>query len=85
MKMESQLEAWMAAETGQRARNALGVGPGVLPREAVASMDGLAQMLALMNGELPHAHIARMRRGQYLQVLLEPGDPSFVEVEWDKL
>lgn len=34
---------------------------------------------------VPHEHIARLRRGQYLQVLLEPGDPSFVEVEWDKL
>lgn len=34
---------------------------------------------------VPHEQIARMRRGQYLQVLVDAADPGFIEVEWEKL
>jgi uncharacterized protein (TIGR00369 family) len=52
------LAEWLEAEAAQRARVARGPGPGVLPREAAAALDGLTQMRRMMDGELPHAAIA---------------------------
>ena len=75
MTTESLLEAWLAAEAEQQARNAQGAGPGVLPREALASMDGLAQMRALMNGVLPHAQIAHTL--DFLMIEVGPGRAVF--------
>lgn len=55
--MTSQLEQWLAAEAVQRARLAAGPGPGVTPREAVASMSGLQLMQALLLGQQPFPSI----------------------------
>jgi uncharacterized protein (TIGR00369 family) len=57
--MTSELDAWLAAEAAQRARNEAGVGLGVARPEMVAGMDGLAQFHAMLRGELPFAAIAR--------------------------
>jgi uncharacterized protein (TIGR00369 family) len=75
MKRESQLEAWLAAEAEQRARYEQGAGPGVLPRDAVAAMDGMAQMQALLSGEVPHAHIARTL--DFMLIEIGPGRAVF--------
>ncbi len=58
MPAESLLDDWLAAEAAQRARHTAGAGPGVATREMLAGMDGLAQMRAMLRGELPHPHIA---------------------------
>jgi uncharacterized protein (TIGR00369 family) len=57
--MTSQLEQWLADESAQIARFHGGVGVGVAPLAAIAEMDGLAQMQAMMRGELPAAPIAQ--------------------------
>jgi uncharacterized protein (TIGR00369 family) len=75
MKRESMLDAWLAAEVEQRARNEQGPGPGVLHRDAVASMDGMAQMRALLNGEAPHAHIGRTL--DFMLIEIGPGRAVF--------
>lgn len=59
MNQTSQLEAWLAAETEQRARNETGAGPGVSRPEQLAGMDGLAMMQAMLRGELPYPPIAQ--------------------------
>jgi uncharacterized protein (TIGR00369 family) len=54
----STLDEWLAAEAAQRERHARGAAPGVLPRERVAALDGLAALQAMLRGELPTALIA---------------------------
>jgi uncharacterized protein (TIGR00369 family) len=51
----STLQAWLQAEAEleRRAR----AGPGVIPRESVAALDGLALMQAMLRGDLPSAAI----------------------------
>jgi uncharacterized protein (TIGR00369 family) len=57
--METTLDAWLAAEAATRARMDAGAGPGVAAAETLLRLDGLAQMQAMLRGELPHAHMAR--------------------------
>lgn len=59
MQPTSELDAWLAAETAQRERNAGGVGPGVARPEQLAGLDGLAMMQAMLRGELPYPPIAQ--------------------------
>ena len=53
------LDTWLAEEAAQQARLDGGPGPGVSAPDTVAGMDGLAQMQAMLRGELPYPHIAR--------------------------
>lgn len=59
MNAESTLQAWLAAEAEQRARSEAGVGMGVARPEQVAPLAGLAQLQAMLRGELPYPPIAR--------------------------
>jgi uncharacterized protein (TIGR00369 family) len=68
MSAPSQLEAWLAEEAVQRARNAAGVGPGVARPEQVAGLDGLAVMQAMLRGELPYPTIAQTLDFLLLQI-----------------
>ena len=54
----SELEAWLAAEVAQRARNERGPGPGVAPRELILTLDGLTLLQRMLAGETPSAAIA---------------------------
>jgi uncharacterized protein (TIGR00369 family) len=71
----SRLAEWLAAEADQRARFEQGAGPGVLPREAAATHDGLTQMRKMLAGELPHAAIASTL--DFMLVEVEPGRAVF--------
>jgi uncharacterized protein (TIGR00369 family) len=73
--MTSQLDEWLAAEAAQMARFHGGAGIGVAPLAAIAEMDGLAQMQAMMRGELPAAPIARTL--DFLAVEVERGRAVF--------
>ena len=73
--MESQLDAWLAAEAAQNARFNGGAGVGVASSEAIAQMDGLAQMQAMMRGELPAPPIAKTL--DFLVVEVEHGRAVF--------
>jgi uncharacterized protein (TIGR00369 family) len=52
---ESTLQAWLQAEA--EVRSGRREGPGVVPRDRVAGLDGLALMQAMLRGELPTAPI----------------------------
>jgi uncharacterized protein (TIGR00369 family) len=56
-KTDNRLAEWLAAEAVQRVKFEH-AGPGVTPREVVASIDGLTLMRKMMAGEVPHAAIA---------------------------
>jgi uncharacterized protein (TIGR00369 family) len=73
--MESKLQAWLDAETAQRARNEQGVGVGVARPEDVAGLDGLGQFQAMLRGEMPAAAIARTL--DFLLVEVERGRAVF--------
>ena len=34
---------------------------------------------------VPQAHIEKIRRGQYLQALLDPASPETIEIDWEKI
>jgi uncharacterized protein (TIGR00369 family) len=71
---EDTLAEWLAVEA--RLRPVLdAAGPGVIERDTVARLDGLAQMQGLLNGTLPHAHIARTL--DFLVVQVERGQAVF--------
>ncbi len=53
------LDDWLATEARLRLVMDAGAGVGVIPREAVAQMDGLSQLQGMLRGELPFAHIGR--------------------------
>ena len=57
METQSVLDQWLAAEEAQTAMRARG--PGLATREQALALDGMAFMQALLNGELPYAHIAK--------------------------
>jgi len=71
----SDLEAWLAAETAQRALLERGPGPGVAKREEVLSIDGLTLMQRMLAGEVPHASIARTL--DFLLIEVAPGRAVF--------
>jgi uncharacterized protein (TIGR00369 family) len=71
----SQLDVWLAAEAAQKARFHNGVGLGVASSDAIAQMDGLAQMQAMMRGELPAPPIAETL--DFLVVEVEHGRAVF--------
>ena len=71
----SRLEAWLAAEAAQQARHATGARPGVIARERILDMDGLAQMQGILSGELPPATIAGTL--DYLLIEVGPGRAVF--------
>lgn len=73
--MESKLQAWLDAETVQRARHVQGVGVGVARPAEVAAMDGLALFQAMLRGELPTSAIARTL--DFLLVEVERGRAVF--------
>lgn len=75
MSAESTLDAWLAAETAQRARMAAGAGVGVVALERAAAMDGLALMQAMLRGEVPAAAIGRTL--DFLLVEVERGRAVF--------
>ncbi len=59
MTPQQSLAQWDEQLAQVRSRmQARGARPGVIPLEAVAAMDGLAVMRAILAGELPFAHIA---------------------------
>jgi uncharacterized protein (TIGR00369 family) len=55
----STLDTWLAEEAVIRKRLDSGRGPGVSTPADIAGMDGAAQFAAMLEGRLPHAHIAR--------------------------
>lgn len=67
------LDAWLAAEAEQRARQGAGHAP--VPREVAATMTGLAQMQALLTGELPAAPIGKTL--DFLLIEVGPGRAVF--------
>lgn len=69
------LATWLATEEQQRARLAHGAGPGVAPREVVASIDGLTFLRRMLTGELPHAAIGTTL--DFLLIEVEPGRAVF--------
>src|SRR6188768_2213968 len=71
----SQLEAWLAAEAAQRARHAVGAVPGVIPRDRIRNLDGMAQMQGILSGEFPPATIAVTL--DYLLIEVGPGRAVF--------
>ena len=62
------LDTWLADEAAQLARLDRGPGPGVAAFEQVATMDGLAQMQAMLRGEAPYAHIGRTLHFMLMEV-----------------
>lgn len=64
----SVLASWLAEEAAQQARLEAGAGPGVAAPGTVASMDGLAQMQALLRGELPYAQIGKTLHFMLMEV-----------------
>lgn len=76
MNAGSPLEAWIAAETAQFARQAAGgAGAGVARPEQVEGLDGLAVLQAMLRGELPSPPIARTL--DFLLVEVERGRAVF--------
>jgi uncharacterized protein (TIGR00369 family) len=71
----TQLETWLAAEAAQLARHAAGAGPGVISRERIRAIDGLAQMQGILSGEFPPATIAATL--DYLLIEVGPGRAVF--------
>ena len=71
--MESQLDAWLATEAALRQRRT--ASPGVVPRETLARMDGLAVMQAMLRGEMPAAHMAQTL--DFMLVEVGPGHAVF--------
>jgi uncharacterized protein (TIGR00369 family) len=59
MNAPSLLAEWLAAEAAQQERFEAGAGFGVARPEQVEGLDGLAQMQAMLRGELPAPLIAR--------------------------
>lgn len=59
MSTEQELERWLAQEEEVRARIDAGPGPGLASPEQVAGKTGLEVMLAMLNGEIPYAAIAK--------------------------
>jgi uncharacterized protein (TIGR00369 family) len=64
----SQLDLWLADEAARRAILDTGPGPGVARPDQVAGMDGLAVMTAVMQGELPYAHIGKTLDFLFIEV-----------------
>ncbi|MBX3610412.1 MAG: PaaI family thioesterase [Hydrogenophaga sp.] len=56
--MSDTLEQWLADEKAVQAALDKGPGPGVATPAQIAGMSGLAQMQAMLRGELPYAAIA---------------------------
>jgi uncharacterized protein (TIGR00369 family) len=75
MEETSQLDGWLAEEAAQHARFKDGAGAGVARPEQIAGMDGLAQMQALLAGELPYAHIADTM--DFMMIAVERGRAVF--------
>ena len=74
MTQHNQLEHWLAQERDILATLDAGPGPGVARREQIAHLNGLQQMQAMLNGDIPFAAIA-----QTLDFLIvEVGDGSAV-------
>jgi uncharacterized protein (TIGR00369 family) len=69
------LPRWLEDEARVAAAMAAGPGPGVIGREQVASMSGLAQLQGLLRGELPHAAIGRTL--DFLLLEVGPGRAVF--------
>ncbi|OIN90710.1 MAG: aromatic compound catabolic protein [Comamonadaceae bacterium CG1_02_60_18] len=69
------LASWLAQETSVKARLERGVGPGVARPEQVAGLNGLQQMQAMLNGDLPYASIARTL--DFLLLEVSPGQALF--------
>lgn len=69
------LDRWLEEEAAVRARLAHGPGPGVIPREAVYTMDGLAQLREMLEGRAPHAAIASTL--DFLVIEVGPGTAVF--------
>lgn len=69
------LEAWLAQEKAVRNRTDAGVGPGVARPEQVAGKTGLQVMQALLDGELPYAHMAKTL--DFMLIEIGPGLATF--------
>lgn len=71
----SRLADWLAEEAAQRERYEAGRGPGVATPEEVAALSGLQLMQGMLEGRLPHAHIARTL--DFLLIEASPGRAVF--------
>lgn len=69
------LAAWLAQEKAVRTRIEAGVGPGVARPEQVAGKTGLKVMQALLDGELPYAHMAKTL--DFMLIEVGPGLATF--------
>jgi uncharacterized protein (TIGR00369 family) len=73
--MAEVLEDWLAAEERQRALQAAGTGAGPAGPGAAAALGGLAQLQAMMRGELPFATISKTL--DFLLIEVEHGRAVF--------
>ena len=69
------LEQWLAEEASALERLNAGPGPGVARPEQIAGKTGLAQMQAMLNGDIPHAAIASTL--DFLIIGVEDGMATF--------
>ncbi len=73
--MESLLEQWLADEAALKARHAAAGAPAYPTPEAMAAMDGLALMRAMLAGQARPASIGRTL--DFLPIAFEPGRAVF--------
>jgi uncharacterized protein (TIGR00369 family) len=71
----SELAQWLDTEASLRALLQQGPGPGAVPRERAAGMDGLSLMQAMLRGEVPFAAIAKTL--DFLLIEVGPGRAVF--------
>lgn len=75
MSKTNHLDAWLAQEQSVRALMDAGAGPGVASPEQIAGKSGLAQLQAMLRGELPFPPIAQTLDFTLMEV--SPGHALF--------
>lgn len=75
MTANNQLENWLIQEQQIRSVMEAGPGPGVARPEQIAGKTGLEMMLAMLNGEIPYAAIAKTL--DFLIIEATPGRAVF--------